>query len=61
MLSIAEQVYSPLSDNISGKNTYSTELLFAKNTTVELLKDISMLGSTTRLGTELAAHLREYL
>ena len=58
MLTVAKQVYWPLSDSISGENTFSTELVLAAAITVELASNISvcMSGSTAKLRKRVAEH-----
>ena len=61
ILTVAEQVYGPLSDRVSGEKTCSTTLVFSRDMMVELGKIIIMSGNTTRPYGTSAEQWIEYL
>ena len=61
ILIVAKHVYWPLSDNVSGENTYSTILVFNTDMIVELGKIIIMSGNATRPDGTSAEQWMEYL
>ena len=61
ILTVAEQVYGPLSDRVSGEKTCSTTLVFSRDMMVELGKIIIMSGKATRADGTSAEQWIEYL
>jgi hypothetical protein len=61
MLTVEVQVYWPPSDTLTEDNAYSTDIAFGADMTVEFGSFISMSGRTSRPGTTVAEHRREYV